>query len=75
MQSVLLVLLGVVAGAASGLVGIGGGITPVPALVFLFGLSQHQVQGTTLALMVPPVGLIALGRTGETDMSICELLA
>lgn len=55
MQSALLVLLGVAAGAASGLVGIGGGIILVPALVFLFGLSQHQAQGTTLALMVPPL--------------------
>jgi uncharacterized protein len=40
-------LLGVAAGTASGLVGIGGGIILVPALVFLFGLSQHQTQSTT----------------------------
>ena len=53
------VLLGVSAGALSGLIGIGGGVIIVPALVFGFGLSQHLAQGTTLALMVPPIGLLA----------------
>jgi uncharacterized membrane protein YfcA len=43
----------------TGLVGVGGGVIIVPALVFLFGFSQHQAQGTTLALMVPPIGLPA----------------
>ena|SRR5579883_2696344 len=52
-------LLGAVVGAASGLVGIGGGILIVPALVFLFKMTQHQAQGTTLALLVPPIGLLA----------------
>ena len=52
-------LLGLVAGILSGLIGIGGGVIIVPALVFLFGLSQHQAQGTTLALLVPPIGLLA----------------
>ena len=55
----LFVLLGVVAGAASGLVGIGGGIIIVPALVMLFGFSQKLAQGTTLALLVPPIGILA----------------
>ena len=60
MMNVLLYLfLGLVAGIFSGLIGIGGGIIIVPALVLLFGLSQHQAQGTTLALMVPPIGLLA----------------
>ena len=52
-------VLGLCAGILSGLLGIGGGILLVPALVYLFGLSQHQAQGTTLALMVPPIGLLA----------------
>ena len=59
MQLILLLALGLVAGVASGLVGIGGGIIVVPALVFFFHLSQHQAQGTTLALLVPPIGLLA----------------
>ena len=55
----LYLVLGLIAGILSGLIGIGRGIIIVPALVFLFGLSQHQAQGTTLALMVPPIGLLA----------------
>jgi len=55
----LYLLLGVVAGTLSGLIGIGGGVIIVPALIFFFGLSQHQAQGTTLALLVPPIGLLA----------------
>jgi uncharacterized protein len=51
--------LGLVAGFLSGIVGIGGGVIIVPALVFIFGLTQHQAQGTTLALLVPPIGLLA----------------
>ncbi|HEV2175364.1 MAG TPA: TSUP family transporter [Nitrospira sp.] len=41
------------------MIGIGGGVIIVPALVFLFGFTQHQAQGTTLALLVPPIGLPA----------------
>jgi len=53
------VVLGFMAGAFSGLIGVGGGVIIVPALVFLFGLSQHQAQGTTLALLIPPIGALA----------------
>ena len=60
MTNILLFLvIGLVAGLLSGLLGIGGGIIIVPALVFLFGYSQHLAQGTTLALMVPPIGILA----------------
>src|SRR5476651_1892510 len=55
----LYMLLGLVAGSFSGIVGIGGGIIIVPALIFFFGMSQHVAQGTTLALMVPPIGILA----------------
>jgi hypothetical protein len=44
------------------MLGIGGGIILIPALIFIFGLSQLQAQGTTLALMVPPIGLLAALR-------------
>lgn len=53
------VALGVVAGTAAGLFGIGGGIILIPAMVFLFGLTEHQAQGTTLAILVPPIGILA----------------
>jgi len=56
---ILYILLGLGAGMLSGVVGIGGGVFIVPALVFLFGFSQQQAQGTTLALLVPPIGILA----------------
>jgi uncharacterized membrane protein YfcA len=59
MRAVEYILLGLAAGAFSGLIGIGGGVIVVPALIFLYGFSQHQAQGTTLALLVPPIGLLA----------------
>jgi uncharacterized protein len=52
-------LLGLAAGILSGFIGIGGGVLIVPALVFIFGFSQQQAQGTTLAMLVPPVGILA----------------
>lgn len=51
--------LGLVAGILGGIVGIGGGIILVPCLVLLFGFKQHLAQGTTLAALIPPVGLFA----------------
>ena len=56
---VLLLIIGVLAGMLSGLIGIGGGIIVIPALVFFLGFSQQTAQGTTLAMMVPPIGLLA----------------
>ncbi len=53
------IILGLASGVLSGLICIGGGIIIVPSLVFLFGLTQQQAQGTTLALMVPPTGILA----------------
>jgi uncharacterized protein len=59
MNNIVYVALGLVAGILGGMFGIGGGTILIPALVFLFGLTQHQAQGTTLAIMVPPIGLLA----------------
>ena len=58
-REILLVVLGLAAGALSGLIGIGGGIIIIPALVLLFGLTQHQAQGTSLAVLLFPVGFLA----------------
>lgn len=69
--------LGMVAGIFSGLIGVGGGVIIVPALVFIFGLSQHQAQGTTLALLVPPIGLLAAWqyyKHGYVDLKIAGLV-
>ena len=71
------VLLGLIAGAFSGLIGVGGGVLIVPALVFLFGLSQHMAQGTTLALLIPPIGLLAAWtyyQEGYVDIHIAGLI-
>lgn len=57
---VLLILIGLFAGAMSGFVGIGGGVIIVPALVYIIGLSQHEAQGTSLILMLPPIGILAV---------------
>lgn len=77
MNIIAFIGLGIVAGLLSGLVGIGGGIIIIPALVFLFGLSQQQAQGTTLALLVPPIGVLAAYtyyRQGYVDIKIALLV-
>lgn len=55
----ILILIGLFAGVLSGMIGVGGGIIIVPALVYFLGLSQHAAQGTSLALMLPPIGILA----------------
>ncbi|MGB2705242.1 MAG: sulfite exporter TauE/SafE family protein [Candidatus Omnitrophota bacterium] len=62
MNPIFYILLGILAGVASGLFGIGGGIVMVPALVLLFGLTQHQAQGTALCAMIPCVTVFAALR-------------
>ncbi len=57
---IILVLAGASAGILSGLLGIGGGIIVVPALVFFLGLSQHEAQGTSLMFMLLPVGALGV---------------
>lgn len=57
--SILLFLgLGLTVGVISGLIGIGGGVLITPALIYLFGFEQKMAQGTTLALLVPPIGIL-----------------
>lgn len=77
METALFLALGLAAGVLSGLIGIGGGILVVPALVFFFGFSQHQAQGTTLAMMVPPIGILAAWayyQQGNVDLKVALLL-
>ncbi len=68
---IVLVAIGLAAGVLSGFIGVGGGIIIVPALVFFVGMSQHGAQGTSLALMLPPIGILAVYdyyRAGEIDV-------
>src|SRR6476469_3089299 len=57
---VMLVLIGLAAGMLSGLIGVGGGIIIVPALVYFLGFSQHEAQGTSLGLLLLPIGILAV---------------
>ncbi|MFK7048763.1 MULTISPECIES: sulfite exporter TauE/SafE family protein [Flavobacterium] len=57
---IVLVITGLLAGVLSGLVGVGGGIIMVPMMVFVLGFSQHQAQGTSLAVLVVPVTALAV---------------
>ncbi|MCM8757672.1 MAG: sulfite exporter TauE/SafE family protein [Candidatus Omnitrophica bacterium] len=71
------IILGLVAGIFSGCFGIGGGTILIPALVYLFGLTQHQAQGTTLAIMIPPIGLLAALRyyySGNVKLTIAGFI-
>ena len=63
----ILVLIGLFAGIMSGFVGIGGGVVMVPALIYLLGLSQHTAQGTSLILMLPPIGILAVMNYYKAD--------
>jgi uncharacterized membrane protein YfcA len=72
------ILLGLAAGVASGLLGIGGGTIVVPGLVYLFGMTQHKAQGTILAAFLPPVALLAVlkySQASNVDWKAAMLVA
>jgi uncharacterized membrane protein YfcA len=74
----MMLLIGLAVGVVSGVVGIGGGILFVPALVWLTGMSQHKAQGTSLGALLAPVGLFAFMeyyRKGNADLRVALLLA
>ena len=77
-QAIIFILIGSAAGVLSGLIGIGGGILIIPILVFLLGFSQHLAEGTTLAAMVPPIGILAAYvyyQNGNVDIKAAGLIA
>lgn len=74
----LLLAIGLVAGIAAGFVGIGGGMIIVPALVVALGLTQHVAQGTSLAMMLPPIGILGVmnyAKAGEINITYAAILA
>ena len=78
MSPLILVAIGLIGGIFSGAFGIGGGTIMVPALVFFLGLTQHQAQGTTLAVLLMPVGILGVLRyyqAGNVKVNIAILLA
>jgi len=73
----VLILVGLAAGTLSGLVGVGGGIIIVPALVFFLGFSQHEAQGTSLGLLLLPVGILAVinyYNKGYIDLKVVAIM-
>lgn len=73
----ILILIGLVGGTLSGLVGLGGGVIIVPALVIFVGFNQALAQGTTLAMMVPPIGILAVlnyYNRGHVDFRVAAIL-
>ena len=70
-------LLGIAAGVLGGLMGVGGGIIIVPAFVLLFGMNQKMAQGTSLALLLPPIGILAAWvyhKQGFVDLPVAGLV-
>jgi uncharacterized membrane protein YfcA len=57
---IILLCIGLLAGILSGMVGIGGGIVIVPALIYFLGYSQHQAQGTVLFMFLMPIGILGV---------------
>ncbi len=71
MQILIVLALGLCAGVLVGLLGIGGGVVLVPAMVYLLGYDQHLAQGTSLFILLPPIGLGALReylKNGQVDL-------
>ena len=75
---ILILLIGLAAGVLSGLVGVGGGLIIVPALIFFLGFSQHQAQGTSLGLLLLPVGILAVinyYNKGNVDVKVVAIIS
>src|SRR5688572_24394925 len=74
----LLILVGIAAGVLGGLVGVGGGIIIVPSLVYLLSFSQKSAQGTSLGLLLLPVGILGVlqyYKQGHVDFKVVAILA
>lgn len=75
---VILVFIGLIAGLLAGFVGIGGGIVIVPGLIYLAGLTPLMAQGTSLALMLPPIGILAFMeyyKAGNINITYAVIIA
>jgi len=74
----LLMLVGLIAGMLSGMIGVGGGIVIVPALIYFVGLNQYEAQGTSLGLLLLPIGIFAVinyYNRGFIDIKYVALMA
>jgi len=74
----ILLAIGLASGIFGGMVGLGGGVIMIPALIYFLGMSQHSAQGTSLAVMLPPVGLLAVMnyyKAGQMNFKYAALIA
>ena len=74
----ILIVIGIITGVMAGMLGIGGAIIMIPALVLLLGISQQTAQGTSLAVMLPPIGIIAAYnyyKAGHVNIRFAIILA
>lgn len=74
----ILIFIGLFGGVLSGFIGVGGGILIVPMLIYAFGFSQHMAQGTSLFLMLPPIGILAFYnyyKAGEVNIVYGSIIA
>ena len=75
---IILIIIGLVAGLLGGMVGVGGGIIIVPALVFFLGFSQKMAQGTSLGILLLPVGLLGVWqfyKEGFVDLRVVFIIS
>lgn len=73
-----LIIIGTITGFLAGMLGIGGGLVVIPALAMVLGMTQHAAQGTSLAMMLPPIGIIAAYnyyKAGNVDIKFALILA
>ena len=73
-----LIVIGIITGVMAGMLGIGGAIIMIPALVYFMGFTQQMAQGTSLAVMLPPIGIIAAYnyyKAGQVDIKFAIILA
>ncbi len=78
MLAILWLSVGILSGVFGGFFGLGGGIIAVPALVYLFGMSQHQAQGTILTAFLPPIGILAFleyYKNGFVNLKVAVVIA
>jgi uncharacterized membrane protein YfcA len=75
---VLLALIGLAAGIFGGMVGLGGGVIMIPAMIYFLGMNQISAQGTSLAVMLPPVGILAVMnyyKSGQVNLKYAIIIA
>ena len=75
---IILIIIGLAAGFFGGMVGLGGGVIMIPAMVYFLGMTQQAAQGTSLAVMLPPVGILAVMnyyKAGQVDLKYAMIIA